>query len=149
VSELHDVPCADPWVERGCVVFEMNIEGKARGKTGGLGGRRRPWACPTVLGIVTAISLSGQATVAPTNEPTQKAEGTNTSNYNIRQSFEAGYRWETAGGDFDMYRSTVNYTNGIRLLSSSLSVQSLDGHGGLFDQVALNTEGLGNDPYQF
>ena len=67
--------------------------------------------------------------VAPTGEPTESNRGDNVSNYNVLQSFELGYRWNTDGGDTDMYRSTVNYTDGIRLLSSSLSVQSRDGHG--------------------
>jgi hypothetical protein len=47
-----------------------------------------------------------------------------------------------------MYDSTVNYGNGIRLLSSSLTVQSRDGHGSLFDHLLITTQGLGNDPYQ-
>ena len=47
------------------------------------------------------------------------------------------------------YRSDVNYGNGVRLLGSSLSMDSKDGHGHYFDQILLNTEGLGNDPYQF
>jgi hypothetical protein len=74
--------------------------------------------------------------------------GENASGYNVRQSFELGYRWNTVGGNPDMYRSTVNYGNGIRLLGSSFSVQSLEGHGRWFDQILLNTQGLGNDPYQ-
>jgi hypothetical protein len=77
------------------------------------------------------------------------AQGENVSSYNILQSFETGYRFETVGGNEGMYRSTVNYGNGIRLLSSSLSIQSRNGHGRLFDQILLNTQGLGNDPYQF
>jgi hypothetical protein len=42
----------------------------------------------------------------------------------------------------------VNYGNGIRLLSSNLTVNSRDGHGRWFDQIVLTTIGLGNDPYQ-
>jgi hypothetical protein len=98
--------------------------------------------------LLIAGSVVAQPPVAPTNEPTEPSRGENVSNYNVLQSFEAGYRWRTVGGDEDMYRSTVNYGDGIRLLSSSLSVQSRDGHGGLFDQILLNTLGLGNDPYQ-
>ena len=101
-------------------------------------------ACALVL---AAIGLA-QTPVAPTAEPTEPAAGDNVSNYNILQSFELGYRWRGVGGDEGMYRSTANYGNGIRLLSSSLSVQSREGHGGLFDQILLNTLGLGNDPYQ-
>ena len=47
-----------------------------------------------------------------------------------------------------MYRATINYSDGIRLLSSSLFVQSKAGHGTWFDQVVLNTQGLGGDPYE-
>src|SRR5262249_15068825 len=51
-------------------------------------------------------------------------------------------------GNIGAYQSFVNYGNGIRLLGSSLSVNSKDGHGKYFDQILLNTQGLGNDPYQ-
>ncbi len=96
-----------------------------------------------------ALALSAQPPVAPTNDPTGPPDGENVSNYNIRQAFEAGYRFRSVGGDEGMYRSTVNYGDGIRLLSSSLSVQSRDGKGKYFDQIVLTTQGLGNDPYQF
>ena len=66
-------------------------------------------------------------------------KGENVSGYNIRQAFEAGYRFRTVGGDEGMYRSTVNYGDGIRLLSSSLSVQSREGKGKFFDQIVLTT----------
>ena len=52
------------------------------------------------------------------------------------------------GGDFGMYRSVENYRNGVRLLGSRLSVNSKDGHGHWFDEILLNTLGLGNDPRQ-
>jgi len=95
-----------------------------------------------------ACAVLAQTPVAPTDLPTQPNRGDNASGYNILQSFEAGYRWESTGGDADMYRSTVNYTDGLRLLSSSLAIQSRDGHGKWFDQILINTLGLGNDPYE-
>ncbi len=98
--------------------------------------------------LVLAGAACAQPPVAPTNEPTQIARGENIATYNVLQSFELGYRWRTAGGDTDMYRSTVNYGNGVRLLASSLTVQSREGHGRLFDQIVVTTQGLGNDPYQ-
>ncbi|MEI9811249.1 MAG: hypothetical protein WDO18_00615 [Acidobacteriota bacterium] len=98
--------------------------------------------------FLLAAPLFGQPTVAPTNEPVGIARGENAAGYNVRQSFELGYRFHTIGGDESTYRSTVNFGNGIRLLGSNLSIQSLDGHGKGFDQIQLNTQGLGNDPYQ-
>jgi hypothetical protein len=96
---------------------------------------------------LTSFALA-QPPVAPSNEQTGSLRGDNSGNYNIIQSFELGYRFATVGGDGGMYDSTVNYGDGIRLLSSSLTVQSRDGHGRLFDHLVITTQGLGNDPYQ-
>jgi hypothetical protein len=103
----------------------------------------------TLLVAICMIEAAlAQPTVAPTQEPVGALRGENVSNYNIVNSFETGYRFRTFGGSFDQYRSTVNYGNGVRLLSSFLSVNSRDGHGKYFDEVMLTTQGLGNDPYQ-
>jgi hypothetical protein len=100
------------------------------------------------LSLVVAGSLAAQQTAAPTNEPVGAARGENLGNYNVTQSFETGYRWRQVGGDLGMYRSVVNFGNGLRLLGSSLTVNSRQGHGHYFDELQLNTAGLGNDPYQ-
>lgn len=93
-------------------------------------------------------ALEAQQVAAPTPEQVGSPRGDNLGGYNVTQSFETGYRWSRIGGDFGEYRSDVNYGNGIRLLGSSLALESKDGHGRLFDEILLNTSGLGNDPYQ-
>ena len=65
-----------------------------------------------------------QPTVAPTSEPVGATRGDNWSDYNIVDSFETGYRFRTFGGSFDQYRGTVNYGDGIRLLSSFFTMNS-------------------------
>jgi hypothetical protein len=101
------------------------------------------------VAALTFINVNlAQPPVAPTNEQTGNPRGENSGEYNIIQSFELGYRFATIGGDGGMYNSTVNYGDGIRLLGSSLTVQSRDGHGRLFDHLVITTQGLGNDPYQ-
>ncbi len=100
------------------------------------------------LPLFFAGLLAAQQTVAPTGEPVGPPRGENAGNYNITQSFEAGYRWRAVEGDLGMYRSVVNFGNGIRLLGTSLTVNSREGHGHYFDELLLNTTGLGNDPYQ-
>ena len=104
----------------------------------------------TRFGIFFAATaaLSAQQVAAPTPETVGSARGENHGNYNITNSFETGYRWSLVGGDLGEYRSDVNYRNGLRLLGSSLSIDSKDGHGHYFDQILLHTMGLGNDPYQ-
>jgi hypothetical protein len=101
-----------------------------------------------LLTLAVLTTAQAQQPIAPTNEPVGSPRGENHGDYNITNSFEMGYRWSLVGGDLGEYRSDVNYGNGIRLLSSSFSMDSKDGHGHYFDQILLNTLGLGNDPYQ-
>jgi len=74
--------------------------------------------------------------------------GENAGDYNVVQSWEFGYRFASVGGDDGKYRSDVNYGDGIRLLSSYLTVNSREGHGRWFDEIVLSTQGLGGDPYE-
>jgi hypothetical protein len=98
--------------------------------------------------LAAAAAAYGQQVVAPTTETVGSARGDNVGNYNVTQSFETGYRWHLVGGNVGMYRSIDNYGNGLRVLGSNLTVNSRDGHGHYFDEIVLNTTGLGNDPYQ-
>ena len=98
--------------------------------------------------FAATVALSAQQVAAPGPETVGTARGENHGSYNVTNSFETGYRFSLVGGDLGEYRSDVNYGNGLRLLGSSLSIDSKDGHGHYFDQILLNTMGLGNDPYQ-
>jgi hypothetical protein len=102
-----------------------------------------------LISILLLPLLNAQEPVAPTvNEPVGPVRGENAGDYNIVQSWEFGYRYSLVGGDDQRYRSDVNYTDGIRLLSSYLTVNSKDGHGKWFDELVLTTQGLGGDPYE-
>jgi len=89
-----------------------------------------------------------QIPVAPTPQSADSTNGETNGNYNIVNNLEGGYRFNTVGGNSLQYRSSVNYGNGVRLLGSSLAVNSVNGRGTLVDQIVLTTQGLGNDPYQ-
>jgi hypothetical protein len=104
-----------------------------------------------VICVVLALSAiaAAQPTVAPTPEAVGPAAGTTIGNYNIRQSFEMGLRQAGIDGNRGKYRSDVNFLNGVRVLGTSLTVNSRNGKGHYFDELILNTQGLGNDPYQF
>ena len=97
--------------------------------------------------ILTSVAVAQQP-VAPTPEQAGSPRGENTGDYNGVNTFETGYRFAVVDGNTGKYRSDVNYGNGLRLLGSSLTVNSRDGHGHLFDEIVLNTVGLGNDPYE-
>ena len=98
--------------------------------------------------LAAAAVVRAQQPVAPTQEPVGPPRGENSGDYNITNSFETGYRWDLVTGNVGMYRADVNYENGLRLLGSNLTIDSRDGHGRFFDQILLNTIGLGGDPYE-
>ena len=102
-----------------------------------------------LLLLAASSAMLAQSTVAPTPESVGRARGENIGGYNVTNSFETGVRFHTAGGNRNRYRSDINYGNGVRLLSSSLTVNSKNGHGRWFDEILLHTLGLGNDPYQY
>ena len=100
------------------------------------------------LYLLLVCPLLAQKTVVPTDEQVGKRSGEDWGGYKIIQSWELGYRLSSVGGDEGKYRSDVNYGNGIRLLSGRFAMTSQDGHGRFFDELLLNTQGLGNDPYE-
>ena len=102
----------------------------------------------TTLFFLMFSAMSAQAPVAPSPDLAGDAKGDNIRDYNVVNNFETGYRYSTVGGNREQYRSNVNFGDGLRLLGSSLLVNSKDGHGRFFDQITLSTQGLGNDPYE-
>ena len=98
--------------------------------------------------VFSVASLFGQPTVSPTPQQAGTARGDNLGEYNITNSLETGYRFYTVDGNGGMYRSNVNFRNGIRLLSGSFTANSKEGKGTYFDEINLNAQGLGSDPYQ-
>ena len=105
----------------------------------------------TILLIITLSPaiITAQPTVAPTPQQTGTVRGENWGDYNITNSFETGYRLRSVDGNLGTYKSDVNFANGLRLLGGSLSINSKQGHGKYFDELLINVQGLGNDPYQF
>ena len=101
-------------------------------------------------GLILAVlgALQAQQVVAPTPEQVGSPRGESWGDYNLMQSYEFGYRFHLVGGDIGEYRSDANYGNGLRLLGSSFALEAKDGHGHYFDEILLNTSGLGNDPYE-
>ena len=102
-----------------------------------------------ILFFFCCLSVAeAQEPVAPSPTSADSSAGETNGNYDIVNNFEAGYRFHTVGGNSLQYRSSVNYGNGLRLLASSLAVNSVNGRGTLLDRIVLNTQGLGNDPYE-
>src|SRR5208283_3118318 len=112
ISEVYGLPRAHPRIECRPVFPEVTA---------------MPTRCCLILGVCGA--LQAQQAMAPTTEPVGSPRGETRGDYNVTQSFETGYRWNRVFGSADECRSDANYGSGIRLLGTSLSVNSKDGHG--------------------
>jgi hypothetical protein len=103
----------------------------------------------TAPAAADADSASGQqaAQAKPASPPPAAAgEGFKLGPYDVRTSFEVGYRWTSAiDGNEQMYRSQVNLSDGVRLFNSYLTMRS-EPCVGWFDKLDLSINNLG-DPY--
>src|ERR1019366_8606168 len=107
------------------------------------------------LQSMLALLLSGLMASAPTwlyaqssagQNPPAEPEGITRGGYIIHSSAELGYRDTTVTGSGDMYETLVDLHTGPRVLDQTLSMQSLDHQGLLFDDLYLNSFGWGGEP---
>jgi len=110
--------------------------------------RGRAAICAAAACLILPAVCAAQPAAAPTPETVGPSQGGVWGDYTVSTSFETGYRFQTVGGNGAEYRSTVNFGNGVKLLDSSLAMNSKDGHGRWFDELLLTTQGLGGDPYE-
>ncbi len=73
-------------------------------------------------------------------------KGVDSGGYNIQQSAELGYRATWINGNHDTYDTFVNLGDGVRLLSYTLDLRSIDHRGLLFDNLSFSSFGFGGDP---
>ena len=90
-------------------------------------------------------------TANPTAAPAPSAEpdGVTRGGYQTHQSIELGYRSTDVSGSGDMYDTLVNLQTGPRILDQTLTMQSVDHQGLLFDNLYLNSVGWGGDPNNY
>jgi hypothetical protein len=100
----------------------------------------------TMMSAVAMLShhLLGQSPPAQ-NSPSEP-EGVTSGGYVVHSSGEVGYRSTDVSGSGAMYDTLVNLQSGPRLLDETLSMQSADHQGILFDNLYLSSFGWGGDP---
>jgi hypothetical protein len=76
----------------------------------------------------------------------QPPEGWESNGYVIHQSIEIGYRISEVTGSQAMYDTLVDLRTGPRFLNQTLSMQSQDHNGLLFDNLSISSFGWGGDP---
>jgi len=97
-----------------------------------------------VLLIVLILALPALAQEQKAEE--KQPEGINQGNYNIKQTFEFGYRWSDVTGNRDVFNTMVNLNPGPRVLEYTLEMRSLNHAGWLFDNLFFTNFGYGGDP---
>lgn len=107
-----------------------------------------------ILPLQVAVSQETQS--APTGSASQAPpEDKKLGNFVVQQSFEFGYRTvdvnnqklnPTDPTNLSMYDTLVNEHTGPRLLEQTLSMQSPDHNGLLFDNLFVSSFGFGGDP---
>jgi hypothetical protein len=129
----------------GCPTESISATALGRGKFG-----------RSLLGValLCGFILSSRGLVfaqSSTTAPSQPAEpeGITSGGYQIHSSFEVGYRGSNVTGSENMYDTLVNLQQGPRFLDQTLSMQSLDHTGLLFDNLYVNSAGWGGDPNNY
>ena len=94
----------------------------------------------------TLFAQTPTASPTPAPAPPAEPDGVTRGGYQIHQSIELGYRTTDVTGSGDMYDTMVNLQTGPRILDQTLTMQSVDHQGLLFDDLYLNSFGWGGDP---
>ena len=98
--------------------------------------------------IVSLWNIAAAAQTAGSNagQSQSQPEAWESNGYVIHQSIEIGYRSSDVAGSVQMYNSLVDLRTGPRFLEQSLSMQSQNHDGLLFDNLFVNSYGWGGDP---
>ena len=98
------------------------------------------------LCILLAILFFAPFSRAQVNPSPADQKGVDSGGYNIQQSAELGYRATWINGNHDTYDTFVNLGDGLRLLSYTLDLRSIDHRGIFFDNLSFSSFGFGGDP---
>jgi hypothetical protein len=97
----------------------------------------------------TLFAQTPTASPTPAAAPPAEPDGITSGGYQIHSSVELGYRSNDVTGSGDMYDTLVNLQTGPRILDQTLTMQSVDHQGLLFDNLYLNSVGWGGDPNNY
>jgi hypothetical protein len=102
----------------------------------------------TVVAQTPAANPAQTPAASPAPAPAEP-DGMTRGGYQIHSSIELGYRSTDVTGSGDMYDTLVNQQTGPRILDQTLTMQSVDHQGLLFDNLYLNSAGWGGDPNNY
>jgi len=116
--------------------------------------REREGSFRVHAGVAVVTSLLGLSLILPAGvwsqaNPGATPEGVNRGGYRIHQSLDAGYRFSDVTSNESMYNTMINLHEGPRIFEQTLSMQSEDHPGMLFDDLFLTSVGWGGDPNNY
>jgi len=94
----------------------------------------------------TLFAQTPTASPTPAAAPPAEPDSITSGGYQIHSSVELGYRSNDVTGSGDMYDTLVDLQSGPRILDQTLTMQSVDHQGLLFDDLYLSSFGWGGDP---
>ncbi len=99
-----------------------------------------------IIAVALCTPAVGQRPVTDLTDPGSVTR--EVGNYTVSNVFDVGYRSVRIGGNRDLYRASVNYGNGLRLLQGQLQLHSNDGKRPVLDELSIRSTGWAGDPYQ-
>jgi hypothetical protein len=96
--------------------------------------------------LILLVTLLASSPLSHAQNAPTETKGTDSGNYNIQQSIEAGYRSSSINGNINTYDTFVNLGAGVRLFDHTLDMRSLNHNGLLFDNLNFSSFGYGGDP---
>jgi hypothetical protein len=100
----------------------------------------------SIFAHLAALALAGFSSIAAqTPSPSPEPEVT-LGDYRVTAVTEVGFRWRSVDGNFNKYRSDLNYKQGFRSFDSSFLLQAPEGKGTYFDSLLISNTGWGSDP---
>src|ERR1019366_6097118 len=160
ISSVHHVPRCHSWLERQWRLLQVTgATMKANSN--------RPYSSSCLEATkkesgwrafrrVVRLAVAGAALWLPATLPAQQLgvdvtsaqqeSGTELGNYHTNFDIEAGYRFVGTEGNASMYSTWGNMQQGPRILSSDLSMRSLNHDGFLSDRLNMSSFAYGGDP---
>jgi hypothetical protein len=101
---------------------------------------------PVWVSVAELVLLLFAVATAAWSQQATEGDGIDSGNYNIKQSFEFGYRFTDVTGSQATYDTFMNLQQGPRLMDMTLEMRSLNHQGLVFDRLYLSNFGYGGDP---
>jgi hypothetical protein len=106
-------------------------------------------AAPALWSLLVLSLLLPSATWSQSASSAAPPEEVLYGGYRIHQSIEAGYRFSDVNGSESMFNNLINLHEGPRIFEQTLSMQSENHQGMLFDDLFVSSVGWGGDPNNY